>query len=272
MLVSMHRVQDARLRLLRWLRDRRRKLRMLRSGIPYHAHFPERAFRDVSESFHHHTGRPIRSVLDVGANFGQCALFLQRRLRLSPSDIVCVEAHPTLAQLLQSRTGFEVLHGAVGLTRSPRSFLARPVDVRMGTVFDVMTDRIGSVDRSGMSSSLVHGHDSNQDVTPTDVPGIHLETYLNSTGRSFDLLKVDIEGAGLQGLQSLGERIDRIASIHIEAETRPIWEGQSLWPEVHSLLISHGFELTLYRLDRYFLQCESYWIRSSLIRSFVDAP
>lgn len=121
-----------------------------------------------------------------------------------------------------------------------------------------------------MSSLLVHEQDDNRDVTPITVASIRLEDHLNATGRTFDFVKIDVEGAALSALHSFGPRIDRVNSIHIEAETRQIWAGQSLWNDVQNFLETSGFEMVLFRLDRHFLQCESYWIRTELIRSFLD--
>jgi len=243
---------------------------MHRLGIPFHAPFPERAYRDIADAFHIHTGYPIRSVLDIGANFGQCSLFLADRLGLPTTAVTCVEAHPVLARLLAERTGFSVIAAAVSSEPGPRVFNARHVDERRGSLVDLLRDRVGSTDRSGMSSLLTHGHDHNQDLDPVEVPSLLLGPFLQEHDLSFDFAKIDVEGAALEALHSLGSQIDRIASIHIEAETLPIWDGQALWDEVRAHLESHGFELVLYRLDRHFLQCESYWIRSSRIRSFAS--
>lgn len=245
---------------------------MQRLGIPIDAPFPESAYREVSDAFLTHTGRSITSVLDVGANFGQCAAFMADRNSIPSERIVCVEAHPGLAEFLRHQHPFEVVEGAVGVGASDREFFARRIDVpkppRRGLLLRIpQTDN-----RVGMSSTLEHQHDSNVDVETIRVSAVSLKNLLEETGRSFDFAKIDVEGAALEALQSLGSRIDRLGSIQIEAETRRIWSGQSLWPDVQERLQEAGFDLVLYRLDRHFLQCESFWIRRDLIRSFVTSP
>lgn len=239
-------------------------------NLPLHAPFPATAYREASDAFHIHVGRPIQSVLDIGANYGQCSAYLSRRNRIDPASVVCVEAHPDLAAQLREALPFVILEGAVALDRGPQAFLARDIDERRLGWSDVFLGRHGSWDRSGMSSLLVHEQDDNRDVTPITVPSIRVEDYLDETARVFDFVKIDVEGAALAALHSFGPRIDRANSIHIEAETRQIWAGQSLWNDVRRFLETSGFEMVLFRLDRHFLQCESYWIRTELIRSFLD--
>ncbi len=238
--------------------------------IPLTAPFPEIAYREVADSFEVHVGRPLASILDIGANFGQCSSYLSARNSIPAEQVVCVEAHPQLVEEIRRRHRFEVLHGAVGLTEEERTFFARDFEPERVRLRDVLQARVAANNRPGMSSLLVHQQDANDDVAAVRVPGILLEKYLTQSGRRFDFAKVDVEGAALEALKSFGERIDRIGSIHIEAETRTIWEGQSLWTEVNAHLEQSGFEMVLFRLDRHFLQCESFWIRQDWIRSFLD--
>ena len=246
-----------------------RRLRALR--IPLDAPFPEDAYRSVADTFAMHVGRRIASVLDVGANFGQCASFLATRHAIPPEEVVCVEAHPDLAAYLTTHHSFTVVNGAVGLLEDERVFFARHVTPDRTRMRDALRGRVTTNNRPGMSSLLVHQQDGNADVAEVRVPGIRLSSLIHERGRGFDFAKIDVEGAALEALQSLGPSIDAIGSIHIEAETRQIWAGQALWPEISAHLERAGFEMVLYRLDRHFLQCESFWIRRSWIRSFLDA-
>ena len=245
-----------------------RRLRALR--IPLDAPFPEDAYRSVADAFAMHVGRRIASVLDVGANFGQCSSFLAVRHAIPPTEVVCVEAHPDLAAYLAANHPFTVINGAVGLLEEDRVFFARHVTWDRTRLWDVLRGRVPTNNRPGMSSLLIHQQDGNADVAEVRVPGIRLSSIIDERGRGFDFAKIDVEGAALEALHSLGSSIEMIGSIHIEAETREIWAGQSLWPEISSRLDRAGFEMVLYRLDRHFLQCESFWIRRTWIRSFLD--
>lgn len=264
-------IRRARATTMRGIRSLRRARRMRRLKLPLAAPYPEAAYKEASDAFLTHVGRSIASVLDVGANFGQCAAFLAARNRIPAESVVCVEAHPELANHIREHQPFTVLEGAVGAGLEARDFLARPIDLPRVTFQDLLLGRTVTGTHPGMSSLLEHGHDENQGIRRIRTPSISLERFLEESERDFDFAKIDVEGAALEALMSLGDRIDRIGSIHIEAETREIWKGQSLWDEVRVYLEASGFELILFRLDRYFLQCESFWIRKDLIRSFVAA-
>ena len=60
---------------------------------------------------------------------------------------------------------------------------------------------------------------------------------------SVDLLWMDIQGAELLALKGMGERLGNVRLMHLEVEFRPIYEGQPLFPEVHSFLRERGFQL-----------------------------
>lgn len=254
----------------RALRRFRRAQRMRRLRLPLEAPFPEAAYREASDAFLTHTGRSIASVLDIGANFGQCAAYMAERNAIGAKNVVCVEAHPDLAATIRQRHPFLVLEGAVGVGLDDTPFFARRIGTVPARPWQRLLGTAGTDNRAGMSSLLRHEQDVNDDVLSIRVPCVSLEHFLEESGRSFDFAKIDVEGAALKALESLGDRIDRIGSIQIEAETRRIWAGQSLWPDVRTYLEDAGFELTIYRLDRHFLQCESFWIRKELIRSFED--
>jgi FkbM family methyltransferase len=267
----MQYLRTVQLIALRAIRSLRRARRMRRLRIPLAAPYPEAAYRDISDAFLTHVGRSVGSVLDVGANFGQCAAFLAARNSIPDGSVVCVEAHPRLAEYLRIHHPFQALEGAVGSGLESREFLARPIDLPRTTFVDVLRGRIGTSTRPGMSSLLVHGHDDNFGIEKIRVDPIALGQFLEENDLEFDLAKIDVEGAALEALLSLGDNIARLGSIHIESETRQIWEGQSLWRHVREHLETKGFELILFRLDRHFLQCESFWIRGDLVRSFLDA-
>ncbi len=58
---------------------------------------------------------------------------------------------------------------------------------------------------------------------------------------AIDLICMDVQGAALQVLEGLGEKLDDTSYIITELEVSPVYEGQSLLPEVTAYLSKHGF-------------------------------
>ena len=65
--------------------------------------------------------------------------------------------------------------------------------------------------------------------------------HLNIEG--FDLLKIDVEGAGLDVLMGFGDKLQNTKFLQIELEYVSVWEGQSLYEETKKYLNSVGFEI-----------------------------
>ena len=58
---------------------------------------------------------------------------------------------------------------------------------------------------------------------------------------AIDLICMDVQGAALQVLEGLGDKLKDTSYIITELEVSPVYEGQSLLPEVAEYLHSHGF-------------------------------
>jgi FkbM family methyltransferase len=75
-----------------------------------------------------------------------------------------------------------------------------------------------------------------------EVESIRLDTFCQENAISgIDLLWLDLQGAEILALQSLGDFIFSIKMIHTEVEFKPIYEGQCLFWEVENYLSGKGF-------------------------------
>jgi hypothetical protein len=52
---------------------------------------------------------------------------------------------------------------------------------------------------------------------------------------------MDLQGAELIALQSLGVYLDRVHSIHTEVTHREMYRGQNMFPEINEFLKGHNF-------------------------------
>ena len=77
-----------------------------------------------------------------------------------------------------------------------------------------------------------------------EVPCTRLDTFCERNGiDKIDIIWMDLQGAELKALQSLGPLLDTVQIIHTELEMNPMYEGQCLFNDVNEYLTNNGFDL-----------------------------
>lgn len=77
-----------------------------------------------------------------------------------------------------------------------------------------------------------------------EVPCTRLDTFCEKNGiNKIDIIWMDLQGAELKALQSLGSLLETVQIIHTELEMNPMYEGQCLFTDVNDFLTSNGFDL-----------------------------
>ena len=61
--------------------------------------------------------------------------------------------------------------------------------------------------------------------------------------KTLDLVKIDVEGATFEVLNSMGDMLKTIKIMHIETESYPFFTNQKLHDEVYNFLINNGFTM-----------------------------
>lgn len=77
-----------------------------------------------------------------------------------------------------------------------------------------------------------------------EVPCTRIDTFCKENNiDSIDIVWMDLQGAELLALQSMGDILDTVQIIHTELEMNPIYENQCLFNDVSDFLYERGFEL-----------------------------
>ena len=77
-----------------------------------------------------------------------------------------------------------------------------------------------------------------------EVPCTRLDTFCERNDiDKIDIIWMDLQGAELKALQSLGSLLDTVQIIHTELEMNPMYEGQCLFSDVNEYLTNNGFDL-----------------------------
>lgn len=77
-----------------------------------------------------------------------------------------------------------------------------------------------------------------------EVPCTRIDTFCNENNiNHIDVVWMDLQGAELKALESMGSLLDTVEVIHTELEVNPIYQGQCLFSNVNEFLCDRGFEL-----------------------------
>jgi len=183
------------------------------------------------------SGRKVRTVLDVGACFGEYSLRFARRW--PEARVIAFEPNPETFEQLQTAVKGDPQVQTVPLGAFSKS----------GTRSFFLNSWAGAcslLDRPQRgpayhSPRAVH-------VDQTEVPVVRLDEWAAEQGLDgeIDLLKLDIQGAELEALKGAEALLPRVGCILSEVHFYANYEGACLLDELWAYLRSQGF--TLYQL------------------------
>ena len=202
-----------------------------------------------------------KTILEIGSRDGHHAEALRSTYNLNSSDVYLVEPNPNQHDIIKSN------YPNVNL-------IDYAISDKTGTV-DFYQINSGDAGWDGVSGLLDRPDLYNQEFTNTKVIKVNSITgseLLNTIDRDIDLCKIDVEGLSYEVLDSFGDSISRIKTLHIETEQLEVWQNQKLDVEVKNLLESKGFQKVFNstQVTRWGDQYDQIWVQSSLIEDKFD--
>lgn len=77
-----------------------------------------------------------------------------------------------------------------------------------------------------------------------EVPCTRIDTFCEKNNIDhIDIVWMDLQGAELKALKSMGKILDTVQIIHTELEMNPMYDGQCLFSDVNNFLTNNGFDL-----------------------------
>ena len=121
--------------------------------------------------------------------------------------------------------------------------------------------KTGTVER-GMSSLLDRDVYSELDTEVIEVEVIKGKDFLDQQSiNQIDACKIDVEGNTYQVLKGFEDDILKVRSFHVEAELVEVWDGQTVYQDIHDLLSSFGYSRHYYtEYNHPTTQCDTIWI------------
>lgn len=190
-------------------------------------------------------------LLEIGSRDGIDAHELSKLFGILPTNVFVVEANPYCTEnIRRDFPHFKIFEKAIFNTNKPLYF-----------------NKIEGAD-SGVSS-LKNRVDNYYEGKAVQIK-VETETgevFLNKNQiNQIDVCKIDVEGCTLEVLQSFGESLTRIKTIHIECEHREVWQNQFLFEDVNAFLISKGYKCLYFSfVEGGNLQSDSIWVLKDFI-------
>lgn len=174
-----------------------------------------------------YSAAPGWTVVDAGANVGAYSLWQWRNMD-GRGRIIAIEASPVTREVLYANLERNCADGAV-------TVVGAAVWSTSGTVDFVTSERSSST--SGVRDTL--DVDLVEDARDRSLPAISLDDLFGRpelSGRTVDVLKLDVEGAEAVILQAASsDTLERIRRIVVETDERT-------WSDVRDKLMTAGFD------------------------------
>lgn len=183
----------------------------------------------------------IDLFLDVGSLDGREAFAVEAHFSRIKS--IAIEPNPR---------NIDVIQREMALRHSQIALETFAVGNENGTISFYTRTPVGS-NNYGASSILKFAKESRNDEFATstiEVPIRRLDSVDSLSSYSKIALWIDVEGAGYHVLEGISGISQKAQIVHIEAETRPWFEGERLASDVIQIMNGYGFELIGSNLDR----------------------
>tara|TARA_R110002074_G_scaffold127756_4_gene267514 strand:- start:787 stop:1434 length:648 start_codon:yes stop_codon:yes gene_type:complete len=194
-----------------------------------------------------------KRVLEIGSRDGIDPHILSNIFGISEDNIFIIEPHPkSFLSICETYPNSKNYNLALFNKNEDREFIMLERDVGI--------------------SSLLGRVDSFYERTPHQkikVECLRGDTFLQKNKLetlSFDLCKLDVEGATYQVLEGFGNLLTQIKSFHLECEYKEIWKDQAVYSQIKELMTSKGYTL-LYEenLSNMNVQSDSIWVLNEYV-------
>ena len=169
------------------------------------------------------------SFAEIGSRDGHDTNYVARYWGITPNRCYIFEAHPDCFSFIkQTYPTFNTFGVAVSNKTEPVSFHA----ARIGEETNVGISSVLDRDKPEWVSDLITVDGWRMDDI---IKQLHLPTI--------DLVKIDVEGLGLEVLEGFGDLLQNVKYIQIELETIEVWKGQTLYEDVVAFMGSQNFSV-----------------------------
>lgn len=208
---------------------------------PYRSTYLEKKFLDKIDR------SKVKVILELGSYHGLDALMLQKHYQC---PVFAFEASPiNVEKIRKNIKGYNDVYlvemavwdeskmipffHCVGHPGSSACYKFNYLDLEVRTMEFIKMNKIKATLEDRMKL---------YDMEKFMVKAIRLDDWIEENEiENIDLICIDLQGAELPALKSLGKYLSRVKYVITEVEYKKIYEGEALFPEVNKFMESQGF-------------------------------
>jgi len=190
----------------------------------------------MSGAYRHFTAyitKPIRSVLELGS---RDALDAIRLADLFKCEVVAWECNPSAIELCKHHIG----------DRTDITLVEKAVwsESKLLTFRPVVNGNLGA--SSVFKANHAYPHEKPYEQVEITVEAMRVDEWWGDRTRP-NLLCMDLQGAEMEALESLGDMIDEIDYIITEGQWKRLYHDTPLIEDISDFLVERGFRLTKFK-------------------------
>lgn len=169
------------------------------------------------------------TFIEIGSRDGHDTNYICQYWNMQPNNCYIIEAHPDCFDFIKQTYPY---FNSLNIAASNKT-----------EVIKFNAGIIGKEQNIGVSSVLTRTLDEFISKT-VEIDAWCMEDVMKHLNiDSFDFMKIDVEGFGLEVLHGFGNKIKNTKYIQIELEVQQVWENQSYYIDVVEYLQKYNFEI-----------------------------
>ncbi len=199
------------------------------------------------------------SVIDIGAYKGHFTIGLDQLCKVKRA--VLIEPNERLVRAMRtdpSLSNFRIVDNAV-------SDFDGEIDMK---IFPNAPDMSSALALDGSSAELTERTHGEAEIVRRPVR--KLDTLLaGGQNDAIDIIKIDVQGLEHLVIAGATETLKRSTAVYVEVSFRPLYEGSSVFHEIHSMMMKRGFIMSALELGYWsnageLLQCDVLFLNPSI--------
>lgn len=184
------------------------------------------------------------NYLEIGARDKINADFICAQFNIEPKHVHLIEPHPISYESLKQGSNYCVHKMAFSNMSGKKSFYALEKNVGVSSLINRKDDFYEKTGYQKITTDVVTARQFMSDYSIDEI----------------DMCKIDVEGHSYEVLEGFGEDLRKVKILHVECETREIWQNQKIYEDVRNYLSSIGMKcLKVINVNGHTVQLDSIW-------------
>jgi FkbM family methyltransferase len=196
-----------------------------------------------------------KTILEIGSRDGDDAELLRNDFNIESTNVWVVEPNPT------QQTKIIEKYPNINLFKNPIFNVEKTITFYGVDVEDQILNGVSSL------MNRIDGLYDKINTNKIEVETMSGSSLINLINTDIDVCKIDVEGATYEVLESFGDKLSHIKSMHIECEHRAVWVNQKLYQSVSEFLTNNGFSQIYFKYcNNDTLQSDSIWVQTKYLK------